>query len=353
MKRQVTTAILTLRALVAMAAIAAITAIIATPATLFAQGTVAGKPKAVAVEPVTDVGTVAKGDSVTHDFVIKNEGTAPLEITQVRPACGCTVASFDKTIAPGKTGVVHTVVDTVTFNGPIAKGVTVYTNDPATPQIELTVKAKVEPYIYVRPGYARYIVVQGEPQDGSIAQILWSSDGTPFDVLSVDSPFPALKVNFREATEKERIPEMKGKQWRVETLLSNDAPVGPLANYVTIHTNHPKQKLVQVPISGFIRPVIAVTPPVADFGQIALKEPLKKALFVRNFATESINVTKIDNSVKGMDAQLEPVTAGREYQVRLTLKPEMGKGPFNGKITVHTDSPKTPTIEVEIKGVVL
>src|SRR5947209_20165588 len=126
MKRQVTTAILTLSALVALAVIIAI------PATLFAQGTVAGKPKAVAVEPVTDVGTVAKGDSVTHDFVIKNEGTAPLEITQVRPACGCTVASFDKTIAPGKTGVVHTVVDTVTFNGPIAKGVTVYTTDPET-----------------------------------------------------------------------------------------------------------------------------------------------------------------------------------------------------------------------------
>jgi len=122
---------------------------------------------------------------------------------------------------------------------------------------------------------------------------------------------------------------------------------------VTVHTNHPKQKLVQIPISGFIRPVIAVTPPVADFGKVDLKEPLKKALFVRNFATESINVTKIDNSVKGMDAQLEPVTAGREYQVRLTLKPEMSKGPFNGKITVHTDSPKTPTVEVEVKGVVL
>jgi hypothetical protein len=344
MKRQVTTAILTLCALVALAA---------TPATLFAQGTPAGKPKAVAVEPVADVGTIAKGDHVTHDFAFKNEGTAPLEITRVEPACGCTVASFDKTIAPGKTGVVHVVVDTVTFNGPIAKGVTAYTNDPDNPKIDLTVKMKVEPYIYVKPGYARYIVVQGEPQDGNIAQTLWSSDGTPFDVLSVDSSLPALKVSFRETTEKERVPEIKGKQWRVEMLLSNEAPVGPLANYVTVHTNHPKQKLVSIPVSGFVRPVIAVTPPVADLGKIDLKEPFKKSLFVRNFATESINVTKVDNDIKGVEARLEPVTAGREYQVWLTLKPELGKGPFNGKITVHTDSPKTPTIEVEVKGIVL
>jgi hypothetical protein len=349
MKRQITTAILTLCALLALAA------------TLFAEGAAAGKPaaagnkpKAVAVEPITDVGTVAKGDTVNHDFVIKNEGTAPLEITQVQPACGCTVVSFDKTIAPGKSGLVHTAVDSSTFNGPIAKGVTAYTNDPEAPQIQLTIKMKVEPYISVKPGYARYIVVQGEPQDGNIAQTLWSSDGTSFDVLSVDTPLPnALKVSFREATEKERLPEIKGKQWRVEMLLSNNAPVGPLANYVTVHTNHPKQKVVQIPVSGFVRPVIAVTPPVADFGKIELKEPLKKALLVRNFATESINVTKIDNDIKGIDAQLEPVTAGREYQVRLTLKPELGKGPFNGKITVHTDSPKTPMIEVEIKGVVL
>jgi hypothetical protein len=350
MKRQVTTAILTLCALLALAT------------TLFAQGAAAGKPvapdagpkpKAVAVEPVADVGSVAKGDNVKHDFAIKNEGTAPLEISKVQPACGCTVAEFDKTIAPGKTGIVHLVVDTSTFNGPIAKGVTVYTNDADSPQIQLTIKAKVDPNISVKPGYARYIVVQGEPIDGDIAQILWSSDGTSFDVLSVESQFPALKVSFRQATEKERLPDIKGKQWRVEMLLSNNAPVGPLANYVTVHTNHPKQKIVQIPVSGFVRPVIAVTPPVADFGQIELKEPLKKALLVRNFATESINVTGIDNSVKGIDAKLEPVQAGREYQVRLTLNPELGKGPFSGKITVHTDSPKTPTIEVEIKGVVL
>jgi len=341
MKRQVTTAILTLCALLALAT------------SLFAEGAAAGAPKAVAVEPVADVGSVAKGDNVNHDFVIKNDGTLPLEISKVQPACGCTVASFDKTIAPGKSGVVHLVVDTSTFNGPIAKGVTVYTNDTASPQIQLTIKAKVEPYISVKPGYARYIVVQGEPVDGDIAQLLWSSDGTSFDVLSVDSQLPALKVSFREATDKERLPDIKGKQWRVEMLLSNNAPVGPLANYVTVHTNHPKQKIVQIPVSGFVRPVVAVTPPVADFGKIELKEPLKKAILVRNFATESINVTRIDNDVKGIDAKLEPVTVGREYQVRITLNPELGKGPFSGKIKVHTDSPKTPVIEVEIKGVIL
>lgn len=312
-------------------------------------------PKAVVAEPMKDAGTVPTGEKITHDFTIKNEGVAPLTITSVRPACGCTVAEFDKTVAPGKTGSVHTVLDTSTFVGPISKAVTVYTNDPANPEIQLTIKAKVEPFIIAKPGYARFSVVQAEPRQGQIAQTLWANDGAPFAILKVESPMPGLSVTFREAAEAERRPEGKdkGKQWRVEMKLANDAPVGPLANYVSIHTNHPRQKVVEIPVTGFVRPVLAATPPVADFGKVEVKESLTKALNLRNFATEPINVTGIEDDMPSVDAKLEPVEAGREYLVRLTLKPEMGKGPFAGKLIVRTDSPKVPMLLVDVKGVVL
>lgn len=330
-------------------AILALFAILLVAASVFA----AGKPKIVAAEPVKDVGTVAKGEKIVNDFVIRNEGDAVLEITNVQPACGCTVAEFDKSIAPGQTGKIHAVVDTTTFNGPISKGVSVFSNDPDTPQLELTIRAKVEPYVSVKPGYARYITVQGEPLEGNIAQTIWVPDGTPMDITGVDSPWPFLKVTYREAKPDERVADAKGKVWRVEMNLSNDAKVGPLSDYVTIHTNHPKQKIVQIPVSGFVRPVVAVTPPVADFGKVELKEPLRKALNIRNFATEPIKVTGIEQNVKGIDAKLEPLEEGREYQVRLVLNPTLAKGPFNGKITIHTDSPKVPLLEVELKGTVL
>ncbi len=322
-------------------------------ALLAADAPAKGKPKATVAEPVKDVGTVPKGQKITHDFAIKNEGDADLTITNVQPACGCTVAEFDKLIKPGATGKVHTVVDSSTFAGPISKGVTVFTNDPDHPQIELSIHAKIEPYISVKPGYARYITVQGEPQEGNIAQTLWAPDGTSWDITSVDTPFPALTVTYHEAKPEERLPDVKGKQWKVEMKLANNAKVGPLADYVTVHTNHPKQQIVQIPISGFVRPVIAVTPPTADFGKIELKEPLKKALSIRNFATEPIKVTGIDpNLPKGIETKLETLEEGRVYQVRVILNPEIGKGPFHGKLTLHTDSPKMPSIEVEFKGIV-
>ena len=331
------------------------TVILALCAALLVAATVlaAGKPKATIAEPLKDVGTVSKGDKIVHDFVIKNEGDADLQITNVQPACGCTVADFDKVIKPGQTGKVHAVVDSSTFSGPISKGVSVFTNDPEHPQIELTIHAKVEPYISIKPGYARYITVQGEPLEGNIAQTLWAPDGTSWDITGIDSPFPFLAVTFHEAKPEERLPDAKGKQWKVEMKLSNQAKVGPLSDYVTVHTNHPKQKIVQIPVSGFVRPVVATTPPNADFGKIELKEPLKKALNIRNFATEPIKVTSVDPSLpKGIETKLETLEEGREYQVRIILNPELAKGPFLGKLVIHTDSPKVPTLEVEVKGIV-
>lgn len=337
MKRHLRTAILALCCALLVAA------------SLFAQG--AGKPKLVAAEPIKDLGIIAKGEKASYDFAIRNEGDAPLQIQEVRAACGCTVASYDKEIAPGQAGKIGVTVDTATFNGAIAKGVTVYTNDPATPQIELTIKAQVEPFIKVKPGYARYITVQGESKEGTIVQTLWTPDGSPMKILKVESPYPYLTVSFREATPEERLKEIADKQqWRVEMHLSNDAPIGALTDSVKIYTDHPRQKLVQISVSGFVRPMVAVTPSVADFGQVTVTEPLRKSLNIHSFATEPIKITGAQTDVPGVEATVDSVEEGREYEIRVTLKPEMAKGPFNGKLWLTTDSLKIPRIEVVLKG---
>jgi hypothetical protein len=351
MKRNQRTVILALCAifLACAAAFAAAPAALAAPAPAPAS-----QPKAVAVEPIKDAGSVAKGDKLSQDFEIRNDGNAVLQITDIRAACGCTVASYDHTVAPGKVGTVHVVVDTATLNGPVAKGVTVFTNDAANPQIELTVRAKVEPYIAVKPGFARYTIVRGEAKEGTIVQTLFAPDGAPMDIVKVDSPWPYLEVSFRKAQEGERLPDVKIEQWRVETKLSSEAPVGPLAGYVTVHTNHPKQKVVEIPVSGFVRPVLAVTPPKADFGKIdVVKEPLRRILDVKNFATEPIKVIGVETSGQGIEAKVEPLEEGREYAVKLTVSSGMAKGPFHAKLTIHTDSPKSPVLEVELSGTVL
>ncbi len=44
-----------------------------------------GQPKAVYPAAVHDFGTVERGDTLEHTFIVRNEGTAPLEIVSVKP----------------------------------------------------------------------------------------------------------------------------------------------------------------------------------------------------------------------------------------------------------------------------
>jgi len=309
-------------------------------------------PAALALETVKDFGVVNKGQRVTHEFQIRNDGEAVLLITEVRPSCGCTVAEYDKTVAPGATGKVKATVDTRNFKGGIAKSVRVFTNDPANPQIDLVIKANVRSQIEVDPGYARFIAVYGEPQKTSV-QSVWSGDRRELQILEAVSPYPFVKVSYQEAKEDERHKGVAGRQWQVEVKLDEDAPVGPMADFIVLTTNHPKLKTLRIPISGFVRPVMSVTPRIADFGRRELSEPQTASLEIRNLSSAAVDLGQITTDIAGLDAEIEPLEEGRLFKVLLTLQPGMAKGDFEGLVTISTNSTKQPTVEVSVKGVVL
>jgi hypothetical protein len=309
------------------------------------------QPKAVVPEPIHDFGVLEKTAKAGHDFEIRNEGQAPLLIREVRPECSCTVASFDKSIAPGASGKVHIDFDALEVVGPLKKGALVFTNDPAAPEIALTMLATVKPALQIQPGYARYMYVQKEVP-GVIHQTIWSVDGSAFRVLEVKSPYPYVKTAFWEAKPEERLPDHPGKQWRISTTLDPDAPVGPLAKMVEITTDNPKQRTLELPVSGFVRPVIAVTPPSGDLGSHKRGTPYNGSLALRNFATESIAVTGVSTDIKGLLVKLEPVVEGRSYKVAVTFAEDIPVGKFDGKVTITTASPKMPVIEVPLTGTI-
>ena len=309
-------------------------------------------PRAVPVEPVFDAGVVVRGDQIEHTFAIKNEGQAPLTIRRVDPSCGCTVAKFDETIAPGERGRIHTVIDTRTFGGPIAKSVTVYTNDASSPEIRLVVKANVRKVVEAKPVYARFLTVVGEERKPS-EHLVWSTQGPALEIEKVVSPFPFLAAEVAPASDEEKNSEGGERQWRLTLELGDDAPVGPLADFVEVHTNHPDMKVFKLPVSGYVRPVIAVKPQRADFGRRDLEEPYETSLEIRNLGSEELAITSVANDVPGLESEIEEVEEGKIFMVRLTLTPGMSKGPFEGKIQIETTSSLQPRVEVDLRGTVL
>lgn len=326
-------------------------------ASLFCAGLLAAaptlaQPRAVVDEPVVDVGEAIRGDEVEHTFRIANEGDRPLEITEVKPTCGCTVADYTRQIAPGARGKVVATLSTKALRGPVAKTISVYTNDARNPQIELVIKATVQSYVEAEPGYARFLAVFGQGGEPS-RQILYSEQAGEFVVEGVSSPYPFVKASFREATEEERLSNRSGRQWVVEVALTANAPVGAFADFVVVDVKHPQLKRLRLPVSGFVQPVVAVLPRVADFGRKDVSKPQTTILEVKNLGKPAVTLGEVTSTVRGLRSEVEVIDEGRVFRLRLTLDPSMPKGDFRGTLTIPTSSRLQPEVQVDVRGTAL
>lgn len=308
-----------------------------------------GQPKAVIAQSIHDFGDVAQGEVLTTDFVIENQGDAELLIHEVHAPCSCTVVDYDRSIAPGEKGNISVRLDTAPILGGTSKNVIVLTNDPSNPRFDLTVRVLATPHVSADPGYVRYVIVQGFDEDSTVAQTLYSHGGKPFRITSVESPLPNIKVTFREAREAERLADRPGPQWRVESTIDPDSPVGALTGYIKVNLEHEKQSALSIPVSGFVRPVLAATPYNIDFKSLKVDEPIKASTYIRNFATEEIELLRTETQIEGLEADIQTEKKGREYYLVLTLKPGAA-GPFSGTVRIYTSSSRKPTLDVPVTG---
>lgn len=332
----------------ALLCLAALVFIASAPAR--AQGAEAQPPKLTTEERVYSTGEIARDQVVEHSFKIRNSGGAPLTILNVVEPPNLEILSRPTSLAAGETGEFRVRVPLLYDKpGALLKQIVLRTNDPATPEFVLELKILSTEYIVAKPGYARWIAVQQEKR-GTISQLLAANDRQDFEVLRTSTPPPGITSAIAVATKEPGSP----RTWTVDLTLNNDAPVGAIVGTLLIHVNHPKQKIVPIPLSGFMRPVVAVTPDRVQAGEIKLTEKRNQAFVVQTFATELIHVTKVEHDLQGLPpASLETRTIGREYKIRLAFDPAtLPKGPLHGQLKIYTDSPKAPLLIVPIDGTV-
>lgn len=303
-----------------------------------------------AADAVHDFGTVVKGDHVTHTFVLRNTGDEAITVAGVAPSCGCTVAEFDREIPAGGEGTVQAELDTLSLTGKSSSMLGVFVEGHEDPAVVLTLEAEVINKLFAHPGYARWIYVQHE-EEGTIEQTVYSNDGAEFEVVSVEPPIPAVDVSFREAKPEERQEKAKGSQWLVSATLDSRAPVGPVSGFITVHTTHPQQKVMQIPVSGFVRPAVFVEPQKGEFGRLELAAPRHATFQVRTFSSEPIHLTDAEADIPGVSAIIDTVEDGRTYNVVVVFDPaSMREGRFEGELKLTTDSDKVPAVTVDLTG---
>lgn len=100
-------------------------------------------PKIAFDTRVYDFGTIKRHADGTCSFMFTNKGDAPLMITKVTAACGCTVPQYPREpILPGKSAEIKVKYNTKTV-GAFTKTISVSTNDPGNSTVVLTIKGNV------------------------------------------------------------------------------------------------------------------------------------------------------------------------------------------------------------------
>jgi hypothetical protein len=317
-------------------------------------------PRLTIVEPVKDYGTVAKGEKLDWAFLVKNTGNADLQIISAKPGCGCTVADYDKVIKPGETGKVTAHVDTTAFAGPIAKSITLETNDPTTPTAQLTIHSIVKPYVEAYPaGFVRFNMVQGDADTQTVT--LYSEEDEPFEITKIETPGDWVKVTpTKIENEAEKVPNV-GKPGQAQyklaiTLGGPDAKVGPLYDKINVITNSRHQQAYQISISGVIRPTFRVDPVALNFGEVTPADAAAtRSIQLRSNdlkMPESFVVTKAVSSIPSVTAAVKPGANKGEYEVTLQLAKDAKPGDIDGTVNIYTSDKINPVVSVPVKGTV-
>ena len=86
-------------------------------------------PNIEMLETSYNFGEIQQGESVTHDFILKNTGDADLIISAAKGSCGCTVPEWPKNpIAKGEEATIKVTFNSAGKSGKQNKTVTLVTN---------------------------------------------------------------------------------------------------------------------------------------------------------------------------------------------------------------------------------
>lgn len=127
-------------------------------AVIFSMGIMSCGPKLVEGFSMTieneefEFGEVDEGAEIKHSFSIQNLGTETIQILEVKPTCGCTIAEdYDKEILPGKKGQIPVTLKTKGFKNEVTKLIRVKTNVPGKENLTLILKGVIKVAVGISP----------------------------------------------------------------------------------------------------------------------------------------------------------------------------------------------------------
>lgn len=320
-----------------------------TPLPLPAQTAPAPTPPALVAAPkiqfaanTFEFGKVPVGTVVRATFVLTNTGTAPLEIKDVRPGCGCTTAgAWDRWIEPGKTTTIALQLNTANFGGVVVKNATVTCNDPTQPTVMLMIKGEVWKPIDVQPTVVVFNPAsRAASNDVRVVRVVNNSE----EMITLEAPAssnPAFQPTLKIIK--------PGKEFQLQIAVTPPLAAGTVQGMITVKTSSTNLPLISVTAMAIVPPAVVTTPNQVMLPPGPLKGPTQITVAIRINAGAPIAVSNPAVSVSNVTVNLSEVQAGQLYNLVLDFPAGFELKPGErGNLVVNTSHPQTPFITVPI-----
>lgn len=279
---------------------------------------------------------------VKHNFIFTNTGQATLEMTAVRPSCGCTTAGdWTHNVERGKTGTIPIQFSPANFSGAVAKSVAVTCNDPTQPNLSLTIKGSVWKPIDVNPRYAYFTLMEGsETNQTKIVRITNSTEEN-------------VEISPPEWSDKAFNAELKtirpNKEWEVHVSLVPPIESSRAVTPIHLKTSSTNMPVVTISAYAMVQPSLQVMPQrlVLPYGPMS---PANRfSITVRSLGTKPLKLSDATVNADGVTVKVSESEPGRLFRLDVTFpggfQIEPGKSVM---LSVKSDSTTMPQIRVPI-----
>lgn len=257
-------------------------------------------------QPVVYFGSVTNAVRLTHDFVIRNEGDAELEISRVVSGCdACLRAVLEKPrILPGEETILHSQLDLRLLSGNLSRSITIDSNDPDRARVTVILEGTVVPLYRITP---TEINLSGFP-----SQRTETLEITPLQALH--SPLSAVTCDNTNVVAKMSALDSDRFQLAVEVL--DSLPRGQSTVNVTIRSVDPRDPPCVVMGNLYYPPDFEILPARLIFA--AKDEPQLRILWLKQHGSNPLTLLDAVPPSDEFRCEIDPDPVSADYRIYIT-----------------------------------
>ena len=329
-----------------------------------------GTPKAVVETTEHDFGVMEPDTDGSCEFVIRNEGTAPLTLVDGGKTCFCVGFNVsDLIVEPGESVVAELAWNTKFPSEEYRHGASLRTNDPDMPLLKFRVNGSVLTTLGFDQDVLMFSKIwPGQPQTQEM--LLFSEVLDEFEIVEGVISNPRFEWSARKLTSDE-LPLRSQSAYAIKITAPGDLPRGRFEEELTLTVKRPDRKSeedtekLSLNIQGYTAKRLTIFGKelsgdgTLNFSVVTPAQGRTAKLFLRvNDELKDLSLEHVEVSPEFLEVDLQPENPEKGlYTLTISIPPYSPQGTYtadtSGSIRLEFDHPRIKNLELNFNAVIL